>query len=89
MGTCIRSVVGAILSQGCFLITMLQCADLTLSSNTTIPSNATCKNETAQDPHGSEAPNPSQTAGALGRAQNVAGYTALLMGFSGVALMHL
>lgn len=70
-------------------MTMLQCADLTLSNNATNSSNATCKNETAETTHGSEAPSPSQTAGALGRAQNVAGYTALLMGFSGVALMLL
>lgn len=90
MATCIRLVPRNTFER-IFLKPFLQCADLTLSNNVTIPSNITRDNTTAEHPHG-DAPSPSQTAqagGALGRAQNVAGYTALLMGVTGLAAMLL
>ncbi|KAF5377557.1 hypothetical protein D9615_005204 [Tricholomella constricta] len=68
---------------------LYQCADLTLSSNFTVPSNVVCANETAA-PHGSETSggaSPSQTAGALGAAHVFAGYVALLLGFIGAATL--
>ncbi|KAF9456152.1 hypothetical protein BDZ94DRAFT_1315425 [Collybia nuda] len=65
---------------------LYQCADLTLSNNATISSNSTCKNETSDHGHGSDAPKPSQTAGSV---QNLAGYTGLFMGFGSMALLLL
>ncbi|KAG5648154.1 hypothetical protein DXG03_006108 [Asterophora parasitica] len=70
---------------------LYQCADLTLSSNFTIPNNVTCHNETAEAHHGgsetSSGASPSPTNGALSPAHAIAGYSAVLLGFVGVAAL--
>ncbi|KAF8078385.1 hypothetical protein FPV67DRAFT_1465086 [Lyophyllum atratum] len=68
---------------------LYQCADLTLSSNFTVPSNVTCRNETIEA-HTSETSggaSPSQTAGSLGKAHVFAGYSAIVLGFVAVVTL--
>ncbi|KAG5650442.1 hypothetical protein H0H81_012266 [Sphagnurus paluster] len=73
---------------------LYQCADLTLSSNLTAPQDATCKNETTESHHGgsettSGSAAPAQTGAALGSAHAFAGYSAVVLGFTGVAALLL
>lgn len=65
-----------------------QCADLTLSSNFTIPDNVICANETTSDHHGGDPADnaPADKSGSLGMSQQMSGFSALILGVVGVAL---
>ncbi|KAG5341366.1 hypothetical protein C0989_011077 [Termitomyces sp. Mn162] len=59
---------------------LYQCADLTLASNFTIPSNVTCQNETAITATSTGTSSPSQTGGAVKAAQVMAASIVLTLG---------
>lgn len=65
-----------------------KCADLTLASNYTIPSSVTCQNDTAisTSATSSGTSSPSQVSGALGVANVIAAYAAVILGCIGAII---